>query len=164
MPVIRVRAAEPSNVPAIHEIFTCPNVIAGTLQMPFQSLEQARERFAQYSANAVQLVAELDGKVVGILGLHLEQNPRRRHSAGIGMAVHDEFQGRGIGSALVAAALDLADNWLGLQRIELQVFVDNAAAVHLYKKFGFEIEGTLRDFALRDGAYVDAYAMARLRR
>ncbi len=82
----------------------------------------------------------------------------------LGMAVHDDFQGQGIGSALVTSALDLADNWLGLLRIELQVFVDNAAAVHLYKKFGFEIEGTLRDFALRGGAYVDAYAMARLRR
>ncbi|CCF82545.1 GNAT family N-acetyltransferase [Nitrolancea hollandica] len=163
MPAIRVRAAEPTDVSAIHEIFTCPNVIAGTLQLPFQSLEQARERFARFSVNAVQMVAELDGRVVGILGLHLEENPRRRHSAGLGMAVHDDFQGQGIGSALVMSALDLADNWLGLRRIELQVFVDNAAAVHLYRKFGFEIEGMLRDFALRYGEYVDAYAMARLR-
>ena len=164
MPAIRVRAAEPADVTAIHDIFTCPNVIAGTLQLPFQSLEQTRERFAQFSTSAVQLVAELDGKVVGILGLHPEENTRRRHSAMLGMAVHDDFQGQGIGSALVSTALELADNWLGLRRIELQVFIDNAAAVHLYKRFGFEIEGTLRDFALRDGAYVDAYAMSRLHR
>jgi putative acetyltransferase len=164
MPAIRVRAAEPADIPAIHEIFTCPKVIAGTLQLPYPSIEQTRERFTRFSAGSVQLVAEVDGRVMGILGLHSEENPRRRHAAMLGMAVHDDFQGQGVGSALVASALDLADNWLGLRRIELQVFVDNTAAVHLYQKFGFEIEGTLREFALRDGVYVDAYAMARLRR
>ena len=79
------------------------------------------------------------------------------------MGVHDRFQGRGVGSALMAAMTDLADNWLGLHRIELTVYADNAPAVHLYEKFGFALEGTLRDFAYRNGAYVDAYAMARLR-
>jgi L-phenylalanine/L-methionine N-acetyltransferase len=80
------------------------------------------------------------------------------------MAVHDDFQGRGVGSALMAAMLDLADNWLNLRRIELEVYADNAPAVRLYEKFGFAIEGTLRDFAFRDGEYVDAYLMARVRR
>ncbi len=164
MPKIQVRAPDPTDITAIHEIFTCPKVIAGTLQPPYPSIEQTRDRFTRFSAGSIQLVAEVDGRVVGILGLHPEQNPRRRHAAMLGVAVHDDFHGQGIGSALVASALDLADNWLGLRRIELQVFVDNTAAVQLYQKFGFEIEGTLRDFALRDGEYVDAYAMAQLRR
>jgi putative acetyltransferase len=63
----------------------------------------------------------------------------------------------------MAAMVELADNWLDLRRIELTVYVDNPAAVHLYEKFGFVIEGTHRDYAFRSGAYVDAYAMARLR-
>jgi putative acetyltransferase len=41
--------------------------------------------------------------------------------------------------------------------------VDNAAGIALYEKFGFEIEGTHRRFAFRDGEYVDAYSMARLK-
>jgi putative acetyltransferase len=61
------------------------------------------------------------------------------------------------------AALDLADNWLNLTRIELRVYVDNAAAITLYEKFGFEVEGTHRRLAFRDGEYVDAYSMARLK-
>ncbi|HEX5502414.1 MAG TPA: GNAT family N-acetyltransferase [Thermomicrobiales bacterium] len=108
-------------------------------------------------------MAEVEGRVVGTLGLHQESNPRRRHSGSIGMAVHDDYQGRGVGTALLAAAVDLADNWLGLRRLELTVFADNAPAVHLYEKFGFAREGTLRAFALRNGEYVDAYSMARLR-
>jgi putative acetyltransferase len=63
----------------------------------------------------------------------------------------------------MAAMIDLADNWLGIHRIELSVYTDNAPAVHLYEKFGFAIEGTARQFALRGGEYVDAYYMARLR-
>ncbi len=161
---IRVRAREPGDVDAVAEIMGCPGVVAGTLQLPLRSVEATRERLAQQSADVHGLVAELDGRVVGTLGLHLETNPRRRHCAGIGMAVHDNFQGRGVGTALLAAALDLADNWLGLRRVELHVYVDNERAVRLYQRFGFTVEGTARDYAFRVGSYVDALSMARLRR
>jgi len=63
----------------------------------------------------------------------------------------------------MGACLDLADNWLSLTRLDLRVYVDNAPAIALYEKFGFEIEGTHRRFALRNGEYVDAHVMARLR-
>ncbi len=61
------------------------------------------------------------------------------------------------------AALDLADNWLDLVRLELTVYADNAAGIALYEKFGFVIEGTQRLFAFRNGEYVDAYSMARIK-
>ena len=60
-------------------------------------------------------------------------------------------------------ALDLADNWLGLVRVELTVFVDNEPAIALYRKFGFEVEGTHRKYGRRDGELIDTYAMARVR-
>ena len=60
------------------------------------------------------------------------------------------------------ALCDYADRWMGVLRIELTVYVDNAAAIALYRKFGFETEGRHRGYALRDGRYVDALAMARL--
>ena len=52
--------------------------------------------------------------------------------------------------------------WPG-RRIELEVWTDNAPAIHMYDKFGFVIEGTGRQYARRAGALVDAYFMARLR-
>lgn len=50
-------------------------------------------------------------------------------------------------ASAMETALDLADNWLGLSRVELTVFTDNATAIALYEKFGFEIEATHRRFA-----------------
>ncbi len=163
MGVIAVRAREPGDAEAIAKIMGCPGVIAGTMQLPFRSVEERRARIAQSSPDDHWLVAELDGHVVGMLGLHVQPRPRRRHCGGLGVSVHDEFAGRGVGTALMVAAIDLADNWLGLRRLELEVYTDNAAAIRLYEKFSFVREGTLRAYALRAGEYVDAYTMARVR-
>ena len=158
-----IRAQEPEDIEAIAEISTCPSVVAGTLQLPFRSLAEGRARLAQPEESVHRLVAEVDGRVVGTLGLHVETNPRRRHAGSLGMAVHDAFQGQGVGGGLLDAAINLADNWLGLRRLELHVYPDNAAAINLYEKAGFVVEGTARDFALRNGVFVDALMMARLR-
>jgi L-phenylalanine/L-methionine N-acetyltransferase len=88
--------------------------------------------------------------------------PRRRHAGELGMSVRDDWHGRGVGTALLAAALDLADNWINYTRLELTVYTDNAAALALYRKFGFEIEGTLMSYAFRGGRFIDAYTMARI--
>ena len=164
MTAIVVRPREASDLEAVAALMSCPAVVRGTLQLPWRSLDERREQYGRRSPGAHSLVAEIDRRVVGQLGLHTEQNPRRRHVGTIGMAVHDDFAGRGVGSALLAACLELADRWLDLRRIELEVYSDNAAAIGLYEKFGFEREGLLRDYAFRDGAYTDAFLMARLRR
>jgi putative acetyltransferase len=161
---IRVRATEPSDIDAISEIMGCPGVVRNTLQTPYQSVEWRRERYANLRPGSRSLVAEVDGRVVGNLGLTPEGPDRRKHVASIGMAVHDDFQGQGVGTALMEAMIELAERWLGVSRIELTVYTDNAPAVALYKKFGFEIEGTAPRYAFRDGEYVDAYYMARVKR
>ena len=164
MSEISIRSAEPEDAEAIHEILRCPRVVANTLQLPWRPLDFTRQRFTmRQGADGHTLVAVVDRRVVGQLGVETRQNPRRRDVGTFGMAVHDDFQGRGVGSALMGAMVDLADNWLGLRRIEMEVWADNAAAVHLYQRFGFEVEGTGRQYARRAGELVDAYFMARLR-
>jgi putative acetyltransferase len=160
---IVVRRAEPGDAEAIHQTFLGPRAIAGTLQLPYPSVEMWRRRLAEFPADACLLVATIGGEVVGNLELHgALKSPRRRHVASIGMVVRDDRQGRGVGTTLLQAAIELADSWLNYQRIELWVYSDNLAALHLYRKFGFAIEGTCRAYAFRDGRYVDACAMARL--
>ena len=85
-----------------------------------------------------------------------------RHVGSIGMAVRDDWQGKGVGTALMEAVIDLADNWLNLTRIELRVYVENVLAIALYEKFGFEVDGTHRRMAFRNGEYVDGHSMARV--
>jgi L-phenylalanine/L-methionine N-acetyltransferase len=162
---VSVRHAEPDDAQAIHRILCGPRATAGTLQLPLQSVEDVRRRFFSETPREglYHLVACVDEEVVGHLGLETFSAPRRRHAGQIGMAVRDDWQGRGVGTALMEAALDLADDWLNLRRIELSVYAENAAGIALYEKFGFEIEGTHRSYAFRKGEYVDAYSMARMR-
>lgn len=160
---IIIRAMEPEDIDAISNIMNMPQARAGTLQVPFTSRAYRRQRMGEPNKpdQRVTLVAEVDSVIVGQASLYIRDR-RERHSAGVGIAVHDEWQGRGIGTALMRALLDVADNWLGLTRVDLQVYTDNTPAIALYKKLGFEVEGTLRRVAIRAGCYVDAYAMARL--
>ena len=159
---IDVRAAELSDAEALTRIFADRSAYAQTLQLPFQSLEVWRKRLATNDDTQITLVATVAGEVIGNLGLTRFTRPRRAHVGEIGMAVRDDWQGKGVGSALIEAALDLADNWLGLRRIELHVHADNERAIALYRKFGFEVEGTHRAYAIRNGVYVDSLSMARL--
>ena len=166
MPIenLKIRRAEPDDYLAVYEMFNTPGVIAGTMQLPYPSRELWRQRLAETPDAYINLVAVVDDRVVGMLGLETFPNrPRRRHVCRIGISVHDEWQNKGVGAALMAAAVDLADNWLNLTRMELEVYADNAAAIHLYERFGFVYEGTLRQHAFRDGVYVDSNMMGRLR-
>ena len=161
---ITVRRAEPSDYEAVQRVYAGPKVIWGTLQIPFPSVEAWRKQLAEPPEGMYSLVACIENEIIGQLSLHTFPNsPRRRHVGQIGMAVRDDWQGKGVGAALMQATVDLADKWLNLSRIELEVYVDNEPGIRLYKKFGFVVEGTQTRFAFRDGQYVDVYAMARLR-
>jgi putative acetyltransferase len=159
---LTIRAREPEDCAAIAELVSLPRVRWGTLRLPFTSREDVRQWMEKAPAGHLQIVALLDGRLVGTAGVHPDKG-RRSHVGGIGMCVHDEFQRRGIGAALLAALIEAADRWFNLRRLELAVYVDNEPAIALYKKFGFVIEGTRRADAFRDGAFVDSYMMARLK-
>src|SRR3972149_3995227 len=121
-----IRRAEPSDAGALHRVYSAPNVIRGTLQLPFPSAENWRKRLAEPPEGTFNLVACMENEVVGQSGLHtFPNNPRRRHAGQIGMAVRDDWQGKGAGTALLEAVVDLADKWLNLVRLELDVYTDN---------------------------------------
>lgn len=165
-PAITIRRARPSDAEAFARIFSDEDTFGGVLQMPYPSAHIWRQRLEDNDApgkNRLLLVAEADGDVVGNTGLTMQTgSPRRAHAASFGIGVAKAWQGRGVGTALMAALIDYADRWAGILRIELTVYTDNTRAIALYRKFGFEAEGTMRSFALRDGRYVDVLAMARL--
>ncbi|HEU4324806.1 MAG TPA: GNAT family N-acetyltransferase [Roseiflexaceae bacterium] len=160
---ITVRALEPSDYEALFHVQNGPEALAGTLLLPFRSLNSTRARFTELPLNHHWLVGCAEEAVVGMLKLEATEHPRRKHVGLLGMAVRDDMRGRGVGTAMMRAALDLADNWLNLSRIELQVWADNEPAIRLYKRFGFVVEGTHHQWGFRNGDLVDAYTMARVR-
>jgi len=157
-----IRAARVSDFEGLAMIGAMPGFRSGTLRLPYRSPEETRHVLEGQGANDLALVAERDGAILGSAGWRRFEG-RRAHIAAIGMGVHDAHVGRGIGTALLAALVDSADNWFAIRRLELTVYTDNATAIRLYRRFGFETEGTLRDCAFTAGRFVDALAMARIR-
>ena len=80
----------------------------------------------------------------------------------LAIMVDPYYQEKGIGTALMKRLLDEADEKLFLRRIELLVLTDNTPAINLYKKFGFKIEATRKNAAVKDGRFVDEYFMGRI--
>lgn len=164
MNVIEYRRASPDDAPALFRLMSDPQVFAGLLQMPYPSVEAWRKRLEQRvdQPDGLHLLAVENGAAIASGGIHgIAGATRRRHAAGLGICVALEKQRQGIGSEMMKRLLDWSDNWAGYLRVELNVYTDNERAIALYRRFGFQMEGTYRAYALRDGVYVDSYAMAR---
>ena len=100
--------------------------------------------------------------IIGMANLYVNTNHRLRHSAGVGIMIHTDYQDKGVGTALMNTLIDIADNWLMLVRIELTVFADNSRAIHMYEKLGFVKEGVKKYAAIKSGKYEDELMMARI--
>lgn len=149
----------------INNIRIMDGVRENILGITSERIALSQDFISNMGPNHHQYVAEIeeDGKkiVVGTCGLSVSLSQRLRHSGSIGIMVHKDFQGQGIGRKLLEEVIDLADNWLMLVRLELTVFTDNEKAMNLYKSLGFELEGTKKYAVIRNGKYDDEYIMGR---
>jgi RimJ/RimL family protein N-acetyltransferase len=120
-------------------------------------VERRRRRMVEEveSEDGIVLVAEAGGEPVGQLGLRLAGYG----VADLGMLVTAGWRGRGVGTALLAEAVDRARK-AGAHKIALQVWPHNTAAIALYERFGFQREGYLRrHYRRRSGELWDAVVM-----
>lgn len=163
MPDVHVRPLHPDDAPHLHAIITLPQVARNLLQVPSKELSTTIEWAKKIDPFRYRFVAENEGQIVGMASMSQINRPRLIHSGHLGLYVHPDHWAKGVGSALMTQLLDVADNWLNLKRLELEVFTDNAAAIRLYEKFGFVPEGVRRKVAFRDGELADDLCMARLR-
>jgi RimJ/RimL family protein N-acetyltransferase len=114
------------------------------------------------SPNSVLLVAEIDGRLVGILDFKGGHRRRIAHSGMIGTSVREAYRGRSVGSVLMDALIEWAKGTGTVEKLELLVFADNEHAMALYKKMGFQEEGRKhKAIRLSDGRYLDELLMAR---
>lgn len=111
--------------------------------------------------DSFSLVACADGKPIGHVGLRRNVDFGRGHSASIGLAVASTHARQGVGSALLAIAVDMGERWLGLKRIEALTFADDPVAIRMLETGGFVTEGRHRAHSWRDGASAEVLTLAR---
>jgi len=163
-----IRPIKVEDAHGINELRRMEGVFENILGIPSERVKRNEDYIVNMDEdthNFVAVTKDDNGNelIIGNAGLSVFSNPRTRHCAGVGMMVHKDYQGMGVGTKLLQSLLDIADNWLMLVRVELSVFIDNERAIALYKKFGFVIEGTKTKAGIRNGAYIDEYIMARVR-
>jgi len=161
---ITIRPLRLSDTDDVYEIMHMPNVLWGASLLPSTTIDTWRKTIEGLVTDdrVHAFVADIDGKVVGTINLKVGA-ARQSHIGTITVAVHDMYQGQSIGKMLLITAIDLADNWLNLVRLELDVSVDNERAINLLQRFDFEVEGRKRCAAFHAGNYIDSYHMGRLR-
>ena len=151
-----IRPAQAADARPLAELFAAVAAERdGIASEPPVDIEERAALFARGAAGSVVAIA--DGRPVGML--HVEVS---RHGFGdLGMFVDRGWRGRGVGSALLAAAADWARSQ-GLHKLSLEVFAHNAAAIALYRKAGFTEEGRrIGQYRRADGALWDSIVMGR---
>lgn len=122
--------------------------------------EKLLERFEK-QPNSTILVAEDNNKLIGYLIAIGGTAKRTKHTAQLVIGILKEYRGMGIGTKLFNFVTEWAEKQ-GLSRLELTVVKDNLAGVELYKKCGFEIEGTKRKSIIINDEFFDEYYMSKL--
>lgn len=114
------------------------------------------------SENEIELLAVLDGKVIGMAGIEsIGRREKIRHRANLGISIDKAYWGLGLGKALMLACIECAKS-AGYKQIELDAFEQNERAIGLYKSLGFEQFGrNPKAICTRDGKY---QAMVLMRR
>lgn len=164
MHAVRIERLGAADIEAFHSVL---NQVASErkyltfLEAP--PLDRIRN-FVQESlaAGNVHFIAKVDEKLVGWCDIRRLTFASHAHRGSLGMGLLDGYRDRGLGTRLLEAALN--DAWLhGFKRVELSVHADNARAIRLYEKTGFQHEGRLQAAFHDEGNYKDSLNMAILR-
>ena len=167
-PTLTLRGLRADDWMALQPLFADETGLHDALDVPYMGEEAFRERLTSPPAGTHTLVAELmlpsgRERVVGLAWLRVMVPPRRRHTATLQIVVHADYRAGEIEEAILRAALDLADHWLALRRIEVRVFAGDDARAEMLARHGFVREAVMRRYAVRAGEVVDGWLMARLR-
>ncbi|HEY5583389.1 MAG TPA: GNAT family N-acetyltransferase [Ruminiclostridium sp.] len=109
--------------------------------------------------NAIYLVAEVDGKIVGTSSFSGGARPRIAHIGEFGVSVLKEYWGNGIGTELIKYLIEWCRQSRIIRKIDLLVRTDNYSAIHVYKKLGFIESGVVTRGFLIKGVFYDMLSM-----
>ena len=127
-----------------------------------------RERIEGWTSNInyskhlpIRALVQEDGKarIVGTASLSFHSEESTKHKAELGVTVHDNYQGQGLGTIIIKHLLEIAQE-KRLKKIYLRVGTSNRRAIYVYEKCGFTIEAKLEKEDYVDGHFKDDYRMA----
>ncbi len=159
---MEIRPVSTEDAEQISKIRRLNGVREGVLALTSERLDATVDFIKSLSDEDRAFVAAENGEITGFAVMLKSRCLRRRHSAKLAVMVAPYCQEKGIGTALMKALTEEADKNLGLRRIELLVLTDNDPAINLYKKFGFSVEATRKNAAVKEGKFVDEYFMVRI--
>ncbi|HAA57442.1 MAG TPA: hypothetical protein DCE42_21940 [Myxococcales bacterium] len=124
-------------------------------------IEKEREKIRSFTQeeNSLFLFAKAKGQNIGMIDFRGLQRRALRHVTMLGICVHRDWRGRGVGNALLEHGIRWARENPVVKRIELYTYLRNERAQHLYEKFGFVREGVRRRMVLFEGEYLDDVTM-----
>lgn len=111
------------------------------------------------SDNQYSIVAELDGIIIGNLQFRGGNRQRTKHAGEFGISVLKDYWGNRIGQNLLSQLIEWVKDNKTIKKINLEVREDNKSAIALYKKMGFELEGTIKKNFYADAKYYDSHIM-----
>lgn len=160
----------PASILEAQALLDCFTEFAATSPYILTTAESARlktldsqEKWIQASnedPRNLLIVAEHNGKIVGITNSMAFKDFKRFHRAGLGMTVHHQYRGQGLGEALLALLIEKSRQMPGLSTLELNVMAPNLPAHKLYQKFGFKECGRYeKAYRLESGEFVDDIMM-----
>ncbi len=158
---LSLRRREKRDAEDLWSMFAQPLCRLGSIIDPYDSAAELQAWLEGLDGH-FDTVATLGDRAIGMGGLYVGAG-NQSHVGTLTLFIHDDFHSRGIGSLILSVLLSAADTMIGLKRVQLLVFCDNARAISLYRKFGFKIDGGLECFARRGDAFFPCYSMARLR-
>ena len=116
-----------------------------------------------HSENQITLLALLNDEIAGLVNITADQRKRVRHIGDLFIVIGQKYWNNGLGSLLLEEVVEWAQASGILRRLQLTVQTRNQAAVHLYQKNGFVIEGRQeRGAYIGEGEFIDVYLMGRL--
>lgn len=162
---ISLRALEKTDLRFVHDLNNNRSVMAYWFEEPYEAFVELEDLYNKHihDQSERRFIAQDDqGNSVGLVEL-VEINYIHRH-AEFQIIIHPQHQGKGYARILIEQAVNYAFNILNLHKLYLVVAVENKKAIHLYKDYGFQVEGQLVQEFFINGKFMDALRMYMLQK
>ena len=157
---IIIRPFHPDDADQQYAIVSDPRVAEMLLQVPSMELASTREWAKKEVNGRHRLVAAWNGRLLGAIHISQNMRPRLMHSGHLGMMVHPDAWGQGIGKLLLRTLIDSAEA-TGFWTLQAGIFPENVASVTLHEKLGFRVVGRREKLGQQYGRWRDVLFLER---